>query len=145
MQTAAVRHTCTYCTCTHKWTCTQATNKCAYLTRTCKMYVSGHAQTFRTRINTYMHQVTFIAIHSHTQTNHLQLWALDLTNPVCAREQWDVCSRYELGVCAVRLCQHLQYYSSCLLLCKGCVHSTGSRISTSIKHRFFTKRRHIQY
>lgn len=55
------------------------------------MYVSGHAQTFRTRINTYMHQVTFIAIHSHTQTNHLQLWALDLINPVCAHVSSGMC------------------------------------------------------
>lgn len=37
---------------------------------------------------------------------------------LCTFEQWDVCRRYELCVCAARLCQQVQYYCSCLLLCK---------------------------
>lgn len=96
-----------------------------------------HAE-MRTSASTHMYAVMahiYMEWHTHSWPN------TNLSSPavgpwpdkcsLCTFEQWDVCRRYELCVCAARLCQQVQYYCTCLLLCKR----RTAAIKQAVMHR----------
>lgn len=124
----------------------------------CMNTLYSHTETRpSTCINTRIACILFKA-HTHMESHARSLPNTNLSSPAVSPwpdkcglftfEQWDVCGRYELCVCAARLCQQVQYYCSCLLLCKrraatskqaGCARSSRNRILKPVKCKSVTE------